>query len=50
MNPRFYTITQVASMLGITVDQVTERIPLERIGNLYRIKEENLQTYLEENK
>jgi hypothetical protein len=42
MNPRFYTITQVASMTGLTPQQVLDKYPVHRIGNLYRIAESDL--------
>jgi len=39
---RLYTVTQVASMLGISEQQVLKKYPVIKIGNFIRIREEDI--------
>ena len=42
MNPRLYTIEQVAGMMGLTIEEVVAKYKLVQIGNFWRIREEDL--------
>jgi hypothetical protein len=43
MNDRFYTVPQVASMVGMSHSDVLRLFPLVKFGNMIRVKEADIQ-------
>lgn len=49
MIDRFYTITQAAAIMGITIAEVEDYLPIQKIGSYLRITEVDIIRYVKDN-